>query len=276
MLLGGFSILAIAVTLWFGSFVRITVNTSTASSGKRPPQVSKQPDLTELKNQRLVEEIAKQVTVRVLSEPEAGSGVIIERQGETYSVLTCDHVVAGNKSNRYNILTIDGVTHPATRKSIKFGDVDLAVVQFQSKKAYKIADLGNSNLLSTGKVVYASGFPNYNSPNDTVLEDTRNWGNKAYRFTNGEISMILEGSLKQGYRLGYTNEVELGMSGGPVFNQTGQVVGINGRLKYPIQGIDVFTFADGTRPSVEMFQKMESLSWAIPIAAFRQAIAGSE
>ncbi|NJL62406.1 MAG: hypothetical protein HC903_11910 [Methylacidiphilales bacterium] len=49
ILLGGFSILAIAVTLWFGSFVRITVNTSTASSGKRPPQVSKQPDLTELK-----------------------------------------------------------------------------------------------------------------------------------------------------------------------------------------------------------------------------------
>jgi len=33
------------------------------------------------------------------------------------------------------------------------------------------------------------------------------------------------------------------MSGGPVLNQNGQVVG--GRLKYPLQGIDAFTFADG-------------------------------
>lgn len=40
-----------------------------------------------------VPEIARQVTVRILTEPGLGSGVIIDRQGQTYTVLTCYHVV---------------------------------------------------------------------------------------------------------------------------------------------------------------------------------------
>ena len=76
--------------------------------------------------------------------------------------------------------------------------------------------------------------------------------------------------MSEGYGLGYTNEIEQGMSGGPVLNESGQVVGINGRLKYPLQGIDGFTFADGTKPSIKLFKQMEALSWAIPISTFRQ------
>ena len=86
----------------------------------------------------------------------------------------------------------------------------------------------------------------------------------------GEVSLLLERSLSEGYGLGYTNEVEQGMSGGPVLNESGQLVGINGRLKYPLQGIDVFTFVDGTKPSIELFKQMEALSWAIPISTFQQ------
>ncbi|MBW4448484.1 MAG: serine protease [Spirirestis rafaelensis WJT71-NPBG6] len=219
-----------------------------------------------------VAQIAKKVTVRILTEPGSGSGVLISHQGETYTVLTCQHVVANSKGGKYSVLSADGKIYPARLKSIrKLKDIDLALVQFDTKTIYPVVKLGNSNILRAGFQVYAAGFPNYHLINKDAIEDTRDWGTKAYRFTTGKLSMILlDKSLPQGYRLGYTNEVEVGMSGGPVLNEKGELVGINGRLKYPVQGIDVFTFADGSKPSVEMFQQMEALSWGIPIAMFRQ------
>ncbi len=219
-----------------------------------------------------VAEIAKQVTVRILTEPGAGSGVIVARQGQIYTVLTCQHVVANSKGGKYSVLSADGKIYPARLKLISnLKSVDLALVQFESKIVYPVAKLGNSNILAAGSQVYASGFPNYHSINKDAIEDTREWGMKAFRFTDGKVSIqLVNKSLPDGYRLGYTNEVEVGMSGGPVFNDKGELVGINGRLKYPVQGIDVFTFTDGSKPSTEMFQQMESLSWAIPIVVFRQ------
>lgn len=243
------------------------LKTNSHSSAKReaPLATSQQP------NSLAVEEIARQVTVRILTEPGAGSGVTMAHFGQTYTVLTCKHVVADSQSAKYTVLTADGKTHTAYRKTVSYlGSNDLALVQFESKKLYSVAALGNSDGLSSGDRLYASGFPNYQFRNYKNVEDTRNWGMKAFRLTTKEVKLILERSLPEGYRLGYTNEVEQGMSGGPVLNALGQLVGINGRLKYPLQGIDVFTFADGTKPSEELFEKMEALSWAIPIATFQQ------
>jgi S1-C subfamily serine protease len=218
-----------------------------------------------------VTEIAKQVTVRILTQAASGSGVVIARQGQTYTVLTCQHVVQESKNGRYSVLSADGKTYPARLKSMRsLEDVDLALVQFDSKIPYRVVALGDSHSLSAGTQVYAAGFPNYHFINQNNIEDTQDWGTKAFRLTTGKVSLLLERSLPQGYSLGYTNEVEVGMSGGPVLNQRGEVVGINGRLKYPVQGIEVFTFADGTKPSKELFQQMEALSWAVPIVTFRQ------
>lgn len=218
-----------------------------------------------------LEQIAKQVTVRILTEPGSGSGVIIYRQGQDYLVLTNRHVVVKSKGNSYKVITADGQVHPARlRSKPNFKKIDLALVKFESKITYSKAKLGKWNTLSIGDEVYATGFPNYHLMNRDNIESTRNWGRKAFRFTAGKVAQILHRSLPEGYSLGYTNEIELGMSGGPVFNKNGEVVAINGRLKYPIQGIDAFTFADGTKPSIEEFEKMESLSWAIPISKYWQ------
>lgn len=243
---------------------------STSNGGKKADHVANTPSLNQQHSQPTVAKIARQVTVRILTEPGFGSGVIIARQGQTYTVLTCEHVVADSRDGYY-VLTADGMTHPARRKLLThLGDTDLALVQFKSKTPYRVAELGDSDTLSIGERVYASGFPNYQFLSKNHVEDTRDWGIRAFQFTKGEFSLLLKRSLPEGYRLGYTNEVEQGMSGGPVLNESGQVIGINGRLKYPLQGIDVFTFADGTKPSVELFQQMEALSWAIPITTFRQ------
>lgn len=215
-----------------------------------------------------VPEIARQVTVRILTNPGAGSGVIIARQEHRYTVLTNHHVVADSSDNAYRVLTADGKMHSAQwRQSAEFKDIDLALVEFTSTESYTVAQMGNSNALAVGEAVYASGFPNWYLSNLQEIENTRDWGVKAFKLLTGQIEMLLPLSLAGGYQLGYTNNIEAGMSGGPVLNQYGQLIGINGRLKHPLQGIRVFKLIDGTLPSAEQFQQMEALSWAIPITA---------
>lgn len=217
-----------------------------------------------------VPEIVRQATVRILTEPGLGSGVIIDRQGQTYTVLTCYHVVENSYYNKYTVLTSDGQSyHAEWRRSVHFANLDLALVQFTSNQSYRVATI-DLQPLALGELVYASGFPNWYWPNQNSPLSTKEWGNKAYRLTVGKVGMLLKRTLPNGYQLGYTNEVENGMSGGPVFNQYGRLIGINGRLKYPFQGIDVFKFEDGTVPSEELFQQMEALSWAIPISRFQK------
>lgn len=220
-----------------------------------------------------VPEISRQVTVRILTNPGAGSGVIITRQGQIYTVLTNEHVVADTWDNLYTIQTTDEQKHPARRlHSIQFGNIDLALVQFTSSNVYRVAEIGDSDALCVGPV-YASGFSNWYWLNLNA-KNTRDWGMKAFKLTTGQVGMLLPTtrSLYRGYRLGYTNDIENGMSGGPVLDSKGRLIGINGRLKYPFQGISAFIFTDGTLPSEELFQQMEALSWAIPIATFQKIV----
>ncbi|WP_009631660.1 S1 family peptidase [Synechocystis sp. PCC 7509] len=220
-----------------------------------------------------VTEIARQVTVRIVTNPGVGAGVIIARHGQTYTVLTCDHVVADSKDDNYQVLTVDGNRHKALRRqSIKFGNVDLALVEFRSNLAYQVATIGDSKTLKVGETVYASGFPNWHWINKLTIENTRTWGFLAFRVTTGNVELLLNKSLPRGYRLGYTNDIENGMSGGPVLNSKGQVIGINGRLKYPFQGIESYIFADGSIPSQAFFEQMTALSWAIPISTVSQQL----
>nr|WP_242055845.1 serine protease [Nostoc flagelliforme] len=198
--------------------------------------------------------IAQLVTVRILGEQGSGSGVIIERQGKTYTVLTNAHVVAQAGGDRYTLLTADEHTHSGLwLRSVQFTNYDMALVQFSSDRAYQVAMIGNSDALSVGEPVYAAGFPNWHAINPTTFADTRDWGIKAFQFTQGQIGMLSGKPLQQGYQLGYTNQIDPGMSGGPVFDQYGRLIAINGGLKYPLQGIIAFIFADGTMPSQALF-----------------------
>lgn len=224
-----------------------------------------------IKTEAYVEGLARQVTVRIFTNPGVGSGVIIARQGDVYTVLTCEHVVADTRDYRYTVLTADGIIHPAEwLRYIRFPGNDLALVQFRSSRLYQVVALADSKTLSVGEPVYASGFPNWHWVNRNAIESTRDWGLRAFRFTTGKIGMLPERAFPGGYQLGYTNDIENGMSGGAVLDKNGRLIGINGRLKYPIQGISVFAFVDGTMPSEEMFQQMEALSWAIPSERFQQ------
>lgn len=213
-----------------------------------------------------VPEVARQITVRILRDNNAGSGVIVQCNKKLYTVLTNAHVVPDSLMNQLEVLTYDGVTHKAKKINTNaWKNLDLAIIQFTSDNFYQVVSISSVSI-QNGDFVYASGFPNWNWETPKKLENTYSWGLKAYHLTVGNVKMILGRSLQEGYQVGYTNEIENGMSGGPVLNQLGQLVGVNGRLKYPFQGIYAYTLDNGLFPSEREYQQMKSLSWAVPIS----------
>lgn len=163
-----------------------------------------------------VGQIAKNVTV-LIDGQDTGSGVMIQRSGQTYTVLTAWHVLE-NPGN-YSIVPTTGKRYALNYQSVRrLQGVDLAIAQFTSSVPYNTAQLGDSNTLQEGMTIYVSGFPGAGS---TISASS-------YNFTQGQLTARSNGTKNNGYTLVYTNKTLPGMSGGPVFNPEGQLVGIHG------------------------------------------------
>lgn len=209
-------------------------------------------------------QLAQSTTVRIVRENISGTGVIINRQGQTYTVLTSWHVVG--KEGAIAVTTTDENLHQLLNPPQQVGDLDLGIVQFDSQQDYEVATLA-TDTPQVGEKIYAAGFPLYEADG---LTDTIYQGTKAFRLTQGEISLIPPKPLPEGYFLGYSNDTEIGMSGGPIFNTKGFLVGVHGRGKHRDPSFGVYTYADGSEPSSEMLRTMIESSWGIPIAAYLQ------
>ncbi|WP_448573196.1 S1 family peptidase [Trichothermofontia sp.] len=208
--------------------------------------------------------LARQTTVRLLTNGASGSGVIIQRQGSIYTVLTGWHVVAFN--DRHTLLTPDGRRYGLLRSPRQLGNTDLAIVQFASSIPYRTAPL-KTDPIYIGETVYAAGFPMYQGQS---LNPTFDQGIQNLRMSQGVVSLLPTKSLAQGYRLGYSNDVVIGMSGGPIFNSQGLLVGINGRRKHRDPGFGVYAFEDGSEPDPALLEQMLNASWGIPISTYLQ------
>ncbi|HLO49854.1 MAG TPA: trypsin-like peptidase domain-containing protein [Kamptonema sp.] len=183
-----------------------------------------------------VNAIAKEITVRVDGPTGHGSGVIFEKKGSTYYIVTNWHVVS--KTGDYQVLTADGKRHPVYYSLIKrVPGADLAVVPFSSAESYRLAVLANFDQASEGKKLYVAGWP-------------RSGGT-----LQQPILIVTEGLFTRrqapwnGYTLVYSNLVRGGMSGGPVLDDGGRVIAINGIIqledksdKIVAAGIEIDTF----------------------------------
>lgn len=167
-----------------------------------------------------VAKIAEAITVRIEGATE-GTGVLVKRDGNRYTVLTAWHVVSAQKpGEELDVYTPDGKRHPVERGSIKrLGEVDMAVLSFSSPNAYEIAPVGDVKSVGSGSSIYVSGFP---LPTSAV--PSRIW-----RFLKGDVIANATVAIPNGYQLLYSNQTLPGMSGGAVLNAQGKVVGIHGQ-----------------------------------------------
>jgi S1-C subfamily serine protease len=198
-----------------------------------------------------VSDIAKQITVRI-DGANSGSGTIIDRRGDRYLVLSNWHVVSNTMpaaSKSFTIGTVDGRKYPVPAKSIaRVGNLDLVTLEFQSPDRYPIASIGNSARLSEGDKLYVSGWAD---PSPQLSQ-------KSYQFLVGNLSGRIA-RPQDGYSLVYAVSALPGMSGGPILDWRGNLVGINGRATVDLRtgtvnsvlGIDIDRYlrASGNLPA---------------------------
>lgn len=225
------TILISAAVICFHSQIAAGKNTEAAAQ-QFPSPVS--PLVT---RETKVMEVAKKITVlikRYSLSPQpvfAGSGVIIARSDQTYYVLTAKHVV--ELEDLYEVITPDGKRHKVEYSKITkvAGTLDLAVLQFtgDSDDEYEIARVGDSDRLYPDTPVYLSGWTK---------------SQQKFKFTSGEITERRNDGTNQqerprlareGYSLIYSNNAENGMSGGPLLNKDGCLMGTHG-IRRVIQG----------------------------------------
>ncbi|MBD2183766.1 serine protease [Planktothrix sp. FACHB-1355] len=184
-----------------------------------------------------------------------GSGVIIKREGNTYTVLTCLHVVAyeksGNQRPRLTVRTFDNLKPGSPVYEVtsvtKLGDVvesDLAIVTFttgNSEKTYpevKVAETANQ--AENNALIFVSGYPAIQG---------KSGSQRPYRFADGVVTKRLNVGSPPGfepYTMRYDAQTEVGMSGGAVFDKDGRVIAIHG-MSGAIGLADGFSMRSGDR-----------------------------
>jgi Trypsin-like peptidase domain/Tetratricopeptide repeat len=153
--------------------------------------------------------------------PTFGSGIIIKKQGNTYTLLSARHVLNKGFTER-KIKTNDGKEYAIDSRKIRLfpNNIDLAVVEFSSTTNYPIADIGSSATVTEGSNIYVAGFP---APTGTIESPT-------YMFRKGDVvANSIIGVNRKGYGMIYTANTLPGMSGGGVFDEKGKLVAIHGQ-----------------------------------------------
>ena len=165
--------------------------------------------------------IGRKTTVFIgVPQRNPGSGVIIDKQGNTYSVLTAKHVVP--TEGVYFIITPDKVEHKLDYSTVKkLPNLDIATLQFTSDKTYEVVEYANSSQINVGQKVYIAGFPH---PANPIPKSE-------YTFVTGSINTLLDKPLEGGYKWVYDSNTRVGMSGGPVLNEDGKLVAIHGQAQ---------------------------------------------
>jgi S1-C subfamily serine protease len=170
-----------------------------------------------------VDKIAQQITVRIDSTKSGnGSGVIVAKQGATYYVLTAEHVVP--KPDEYTVTAPDGQKYPVSSGTIKkLEGVDLAIFQFSSPKTYQVATLANYYIgIEDRPLAFLSGFTGSGG-------DAKRQFNVGTVFPTSTTIFAAQNaySMASGRELVYTTFSQPGMSGGPILDQQGRVIGIH-------------------------------------------------
>jgi S1-C subfamily serine protease/tetratricopeptide (TPR) repeat protein len=213
-------------------------------------------ELPKPKSQDL-EQAAQKITVRVTTDNNGGSGVLIarSRKDSSYLVLTSAHIAKRGK--QFQIQAPDGQKYVAKQIDGGFDQKsDLALLKFTSKKTYRLADLTDvGSPLAPKREIYSAGFP---------------FDSKDIRITSGQVSQLSDIPFDDGTQIGYTIQgkkgIRQGMSGGAILDIRGKLLGINTRSAAPI--LANYTYSDGSKPSSKLAAGYSKANWGVPAYNF--------
>lgn len=170
---------------------------------------------------------AQKFTVRIIGKFSNGTGVIVEKKDNTYTTITNCHVIGKmnnktgicnpNSPRSYKIQTGDAQEHEISEIKTTEG-ADLAVVYFKSNNDYQHVAIVTNKPQPVSTKAYTFGYPGNQDINGPF-------------FKYGDVALFLsQPSVAQGKCIGYQITVGVsapgGMSGSPVLNNNGDLLGI--------------------------------------------------
>lgn len=162
---------------------------------------------------------------------KVGTGFIVDPDG---LIATNLHVIEGESNIRIRLYK-DPTEYPATVIAGMDKNRDLALLRIKANKPLPALRLGDSSAVSAGDRIYAIGNP---------------LGVFDYSITDGLISQVrpLSGELTL---LQISAAISLGSSGGPLFNQFGEVIGVTTAIIEQGQAINLAVPANYLRPMIK-------------------------
>ncbi|MBQ7905507.1 MAG: DegQ family serine endoprotease [Spirochaetaceae bacterium] len=140
-----------------------------------------------------------------------GSGVIVRKDGNTYYVLTNEHVAGSADEISVKLYDSREFTCKLVGKDER---KDIALLSFESKDEIPVASLGDSDKVQSGDICFAMGTPlgYFGSVTQGIVSATGRDGSGI-----GNISDFIQTDAA----------INQGNSGGPLVNIYGEIIGIN-------------------------------------------------
>ena len=163
-------------------------------------------------------------------DSKVGTGFIVDRGG---LIATNLHVIDGESKIKVKLYK-DPTEYPATSIAGIDRSHDLALLWIKAGRPLPTIKLGNSDAVSAGDTIYALGNP---------------LGVFDYSITNGLVSQVRPVSENLTI-LQISAPISPGSSGGPLFNQYGEVVGVTTAIITEGQSINLAVPANYLRPMI--------------------------
>ena len=160
-------------------------------------------------------------------EAKVGTGFVVDKMG---IVATNLHVIEGEA--QIKVRTFDGTQYPVVSIAGMDRGHDLALLRIAPKKPMPVLALGDSNQVSAGDQIVAIGNP---------------LGVFDYSVSAGLISQVRPLSADLTI-LQISAPISPGSSGGPLFNQFGEVIGVTTAIITQGQNINLAVPANYLRP----------------------------
>jgi S1-C subfamily serine protease len=166
-----------------------------------------------------------------------GSGFVVDMQG---LIVTNNHVIKEATSIRVSFM--DGTVRPATVLLVDETH-DLALLQVELPAGVPMVRLGDSDAVAVGDLAIAIGSPfglEQSVTQGIISAVHRNW---PPRSSNSTRTLLQTDA-----------PINPGNSGGPLFNATGEVIGINTLIQSPVSGSVGIGFAVPINRAKELLQ----------------------